>query len=286
MSYSVIYESANGKIIMARRFDYEVMSIDGLEQVAAESQIRKYSNMPGQKTLNKTPAARMITITGRINAGRSQRRFRTDNISFVFDNTIEGTLKLNMWGKLRRINCIPDTVAFGEVDRNDKLPFVITLICDNPYFKDWEDIELSLFSRVGNLINGMTFPRVFTFRYTKGTAINNGMVDIEPIIIIETGKPTVGAPETGILIQNETTGKEILLNYTPADGEIITVDIPSRKIISSTNGDITRYKPLSYLLSDFVFKRGSNLINFINKDTGQELKAKAVYSNQYTEAMF
>ena len=229
MSYSVIYESANGKIIMARRFDYEVMSIDGLEQVAAESQIRKYSNMPGQKTLNKTPAARMITITGRINAGRSQRRFRTDNISFVFDNTIEGTLKLNMWGKLRRINCIPDTVAFGEVDRNDKLPFVITLICDNPYFKDWEDIELSLFSRVGNLINGMTFPRVFTFRYTKGTAINNGMVDIEPIIIIETGKPTVGAPETGILIQNETTGKEILLNYTPADGEIITVDIPSRK---------------------------------------------------------
>ena len=163
---------------------------------------------------------------------------------------------------------------------------MISLTCDDPYFKDWDDIELSLFSRVDNLIDGMTFPRVFTYRYTKGNAINNGMVNVEPIIIIETGTPTPDAPETGILIENETTGKDIRLNYVPVKDETITINVPTRKITSSVNGDITRYKPLEYQLSEFVFIRGGNMINFTNYDSGQPLTAKAIYSNLYTEAMY
>ena len=285
MKFALIYESANGIITMTPRSDYQVMQIDGLEQVAADAQIKRYSRIAGQKTLFKNPEPRTLTITGRINAG-SQRRFRTDNLSSVFDNTVEGTLKLNMYGKLRRIKCYPDTVAFGEVDRNNKLPFVITLTCDDPYFKDWEDIELSLFSRVDNLIDGMEFPRVFSYLYTKGNAVNYGMVNVEPIIIIEAGTPTEDAPETGILIENETTGKQILLNYIPVENEVITINIPERKIVSNLNSDITRYKPLQYLLSEFVFVKGGNMINFTNYDTGQPLTASAIYSNLYTEAVY
>ena len=285
MKFALIYESENGIITMTPRSDYQVMSITGLEQVAAEAYTKRYSRIPGQKTLYKTPEPRTIVIEGRINTLKAQRRFRTDELQKVFDNTTEGTLKVNMYGKLRRIKCYPDTVAFGELN-NNKLPFVISLTCDNPYFKDWEDIELSLFTRVNNLIDGMTFPRVFSYRYTQGNAINNGMANIEPIIIIEAGEPTPDAPETGILIENETTGKSILLEYVPSDGEIITIDIPQRKIISSINGDITRYKPLEYSLSEFVFVKGANMIKFTNKDGGQPLTAKAVYSNLYTEAMF
>lgn len=285
MKFALIYESANGNITMTPRSDYQVMQIEGLEQVAVAAQIKRYSRIAGQRTLYKTPEPRTLTITGRINAG-SQRRFRTDNLSSVFDNTIEGTLKINMYGKLRRIRCYPDTVAFGEVDRNNKVPFVITLTCDDPFFKDWEDIELSLFSRVDNLVDGMEFPRVFSYLNTRGNAVNIGMVDVEPIIIIEAGTPTEDAPETGILIENETTGKEILLNYIPAENDVITINVPERKITSSLNGDITRYKPLEYLLSEFVFVKGGNMINFTNYDTGQPLTAKAIYSNLYTEAMY
>ena len=124
---------------------------------------------------------------------------------------------------------------------------------------------------------------MFTYRINKGVAINNGTVDIEPVIIIETGVRT--AEESGITITNETTGKQIVLNYAP-ENEIITVGIPNRKIYSDTNGDITRFKPLEYLLSEFVFKKGQNVVSFANADTGQHLTAKAVYSNLYTEAMY
>ena len=287
MNFVLIYESPNGKVIMTSKnmSEYEVVWIDGLEQVIAESQTKRYVRVPGQKTLYKNPGPRAITITGVIKANKAQRRFRARKLIEVCDNTLEGTLYINMFGKLRRINCIPDTVVFSEPE-NDTMKFVVTLICDNPYFKDWEDIEVMLFSRVNNLITPMTFPRVFTYRYTKGYAINNGMVDVEPIIVIEAGPPTPDAPETGVLIENETTGKQILLEYAPEDGDVITIDIPARKIISSINGDITRKKPLEYRLSEFVLKRGPNTISFTNYDTGQPLIAKAIYSNLYTEAMY
>ena len=88
------------------------------------------------------------------------------------------------------------------------------------------------------------------------------------------------------LLKNETTGKQILLEYIPAADEIITINIPDRKITSSLNGDITRNKPLEYSLSEFVFVKGANMINFTNYDSGQPLTAKAIYSNLYTEAMY
>lgn len=282
MSFALHYESKNGKIIMTPKSEYQVMNMTGLEQVIAEPQVKRFAGVPGQKTIQKTPEPRNILITGRIRA--IERRFYTDKLIKVFDNTMDGVLKLDMFGKLRRIECIPESVIIGEVDRNKKVNFAISLICDNPYFKDWADTETQIFSRVNNLFDGMTFPRVFSYLSTKANLVNNGYIDVEPIIIVEVGEPSASEVK-GLLLENETTGKELLLNYEP-DNEIITFNIPTRKIISSKNGDITRYKPLQYLLSDFVLKQGSNVINLTNYDANQLTSAKAIFSIRYTEAIY
>ena len=282
MKFYIGYENEIGKIEMGTKPPYIIREITGLEQVAAEKQSIRYVGVAGEKTLDKTPNPRVITIDGRV-TGKG-RRFYTDKLSKTFNNTIEGTLKLNIWGKLRRIKCIPDTVAFGRLHRS-YLDFIITLNCDNPYFKDWEDMQVDLYARQNNLINGMTFPRVFTYRTSRGNAVNNGDVDIEPVIYITAGEVGSGT-EKGLTITNETTGAVIELNYGPADGEKITIDIENRKITSSISGDITRYKSRFTLLSDFVLVKGNNIIRFDNANTGQPLTAYAKYSNLYIEGVY
>ena len=282
MNFYIGYESGNGKIEMGANTPYLVRDIQGLEQVQAEKQSIRYVGIAGEKTIIKTPKPRTITIDGRVKG--DGRRFFTDKLTKTFDNTEEGYLKLNIWGKLRRIKCMPDTVVFGKLHRS-YVDFIITLNCDNPYFTDWENTKVELYTRTGNLINGMTFPRVFTFRTSEGNAINNGDVDIEPIIKITAGAKDGGTGK-GITITNETTGAIITLNYEPAEGEEITIDIANREILSNVNGDITRYKSKHTLLGDFKLIKGTNLLKFENANTSQSLVAYADYSNLYIEGVY
>ena len=212
------------------------------------------------------------------------RRYYTDKLQGIFDNTKEGNLKLNVWGKLRKIKCMSDTVALGKMYRNH-IDFLIVLNCDNPYFEDWENTKIELYTRQGNLINGMTFPRVFTFRTSGGNAINNGDVDIEPIIKIIAGEKGAGS-EKGITITNETTGAELTLNYAPEESEEIIIDTANRTITSNINGDITRYKDKYSLLGDFKLIKGNNVVKFLNANPSQALVAHAEYSNLYIEGVY
>lgn len=285
MSFLLSYENDLGKITMSKAHQYQVQEMNGLEQVIAVSQSIKYIKTPGQKTLSKTPEPRTIEIQGRINITGIQRRLWTDKLLKVFDNTVEGTLKLDMWGKRRRIKCYPDSCVISEPSKTGKSAFLITLLCDDPYFADWEDVEVALFSRTDKINGTFRLPMVFTERIAGGTAINRGTVPTEPIIIITAG--AVGTGQTkGVLIENKTTGKDIRLNYASVEDEIITINVAERRIKSNINGDITRYKPISYKLSDFTFAVGINEIKFSNFDTTQPLTAKAIFANKYTEAMW
>ena len=282
MRFYIGYENDIGKIEMGTKPPYIIREIEGLEQVNASRKAIRYVGVAGEKTLEKSPNPRIITIDGRVTG--EGRRFYTDQLAMVFDNTVEGILKLNVWGKLRRIKCIPNTVAFGKMNKS-YLDFIITLSCDNPYFRDWENSTVSLYSRQNNLFSGMTFPRVFTFRTSRGNAINNGNANIEPVIHITAGELGEGT-DVGLTITNETTGAIIDLDYGPEDGEKITIDIENRNIISNINGDITRYKSKFTLLSDFVLTKGNNIIRFDNANAGQTLAAEIEYSNLYTEGVY
>jgi hypothetical protein len=281
----VSFENETGKIEMGRHLPVWISSVEGLEQPAAEGNVKKFAGLPGQKTGKRLNGARAITITGSIVGGRQTIVYNRDLMARVYNNTLApGVLRFNLYGKMRRADAMADSFAVGKLS-NGRREFIVSFTCDSPYFQDWYDTVINLFRRENNLFAGMTFPRVFTFRYAGGNAINSCGVDIEPVVIIRAGPPgAFTAP--GITITNETTGAYIRLDYTPPANDVITVNVRDRKITSSINGNITHKKPVDNLLSQFVLKKGGNVIRFEKEDAEQELTADIIYSNLYAEAVY
>lgn len=280
-------ENAVGMIEMGGQSSdlWRVIAVTGLTSPEADTQVKTYVRIPGQRVLDTRLLARTIIIHGSLNTrDKAQRQFCLTRAAQIFDASRTLTLRCNFTGKLRRVSVRPVTFDVSHYNAAGQ-EFTLSLIADNPYFRDWEDSRVSLFSRTDNLIDSMTFPRVFTLRTTGGVAVNNGLVDVEPVIVITAGDPGEGT-ESGLTITNTTTGAQIVLNYAPSAGEVITIDIAGRSITSSTGGNILNHKSKDTLLGGFVLVPGQNAIAFENANTGQPITASLIYSSLYTEAVY
>ncbi len=279
-------ESENGSIQMGGRAadTWRIRGIEGLGPVEAEAKTVQYVGVAGQTTLEVLPGARTITITADLNTGdMQQRQWRLSRAMRVLDTAGTVTLRVNFNGVRRKIACrpLPSTLAHFNAAAQE---VTFSLLADNPYFRDADTASVSLFARVDNLYTGMTFPRVFTYRYTRGTVVNLGDADIEPVIVIEAGE--LAEEKSGVLLQNETTGAAVRLNYTLKSGETITVDIEKRKVESSLAGNILYYKDRSTVLGDFVLRPGKNVIRFGDAGDTRPITARLFYENLYTEAVY
>ncbi len=283
------YTSDGGEVIIGDprtgKYDYWLSGIDGLEQVRATATTVSYVGQPGQVTLSKIPEARTISITGMVRSENSQRRFFTERLCAVFDNTKNGTLTIYDRGKIRRIDGYTSVAPAFGIRGFGKAPFTVSITCDNPFFKDGQDNSVAISSRVDNLLTPMTFPRVFTFRNTLGVCMNNGAIPVLPIIRITIFR-NADSNKTGLRIVNRTTGSYILLNYNATEGETIELNTDQRTIISSRAGDLLFYKSTSTRMQDFLLVPGKNEIEVIGNGEGQVLTAHAIYSNLYAEAVF
>ena len=90
----------------------------------------------------------------------------------------------------------------------------------------------------------------------------------------------------GIKIKNHTTGQHMKLDYVPVAEEVITVDIPNRKVTSSINGSILTAISRKTFLSDFWLAEGVNDIEVTNYNAGAAISAVCRYDNQYVEAVY
>lgn len=279
-------ENENGSIVMGgqARDTWRIRGIEGLGPVETETKTVQYVGVPGQKTLEVLPCARTITITADLNTSdMQQRQWRLTQAMRVLNTTGEVTLRVNFSGKVRKITCRPLPAVPAHFNAAAQ-EVTISLLADNPYFRDAETITVPLSARADNLYSGMTFPRVFTYRYVKGTVVNLGDADIEPIIVITAG--TLAEEMDEVLLRNETTGAIIKLNYALQSNEIITVDIEKRTIQSSIAGNILYYKDRNTVLGNFVLRPGKNVIQFGEEGDAQPITAHLLYSNLYAEAVY
>ena len=88
-----------------------------------------------------------------------------------------------------------------------------------------------------------------------------------------------------IVITNESTGAKIELDYSPADGEEITIDLALRKITSNKAGNIVNYISDDTVLSEFFLKLGENIITCSNSSGSGSLSAIVEYTNNYVMAV-
>lgn len=267
-----------GKIVMGADSDLRIIEIDGLGLSAKTRNVTQYSGIVGQNKLSETINARTITISGDIKSTAPQN-ILTRMIRILNDT---GTLKLRFGTKRRSIKA--DCVELDISDRNGAYqPFIIQFICDYPYFSDINSTQVHVFEIQKKLRTEFMLPCIFSTRFAEKEILNRGDVICDPIFYITA--VTAGEEVGSVIIENETTGQKIILNYKPQRGEVITVDIENRSIKSSINGDIIYALDDESYLSDLYLAKGINHISITNS-SGGEINVLCRFSNKYTEAVY
>ncbi len=160
--------------------------------------------------------------------------------------------------------------------------------CMDPYFYDFYETEKAISKNEDQWPNmnengewQIEIPSVATKRSNEASIYNYGDVDIYPVITLQSHDTAVVAlaeTETKIILNNLTTGKSITFNYVISSGELITIDLPKRMIISSKNGDITNCISDDTVLGDFYLQMCNNDMS-INADG--DIFAVATFFNKY-----
>lgn len=165
----------------------------------------------------------------------------------------------------------------------------VQFVCNDPYFHDVDLITIPIAKRVDKFPNYQNndgkwliqLPAVATERIAKSIVENRGEVLIYPVIVLYNQSDVQSQADLTFEVINNTTGAKITFDYSMSTDEIITVDLPHRKITSSVNGDITNRISDDTVLSDFYLAVGDNEISATVNDTNTALSMTMQYSNSY-----
>lgn len=278
--FRIEYISKNGKITLGGGNNplMNVTAISGFELPPRDYATVEFAGENGTTLTGKKDMARTMTISGILKGGQRQ-------IEHACKVLYEpGDLYCTFGRQERKIACrctvLEDFVRYGKSGLNQ---FAIQLVADYPYYRDFKDTETSLYSLKNLVTTTFTLPCVFTTRLSEADIVNKGDKEVYPTLIIE----NMGAAGSsgGLEIQNTTTGAVIKLDYNTLNGEVITVDLARRRVSSSAGGYITNTISNDTDLSKFYLTVGDNHLVFVNKDPGQKVNAKAVFSPEYLTAV-
>lgn len=168
---------------------------------------------------------------------------------------------------------------------------VLQFACYDPYFQDVCNTQqpISLVTNHLPNVNENTewyvqLPAIATTRESRGIVINSGNIEIYPVITLQSNQSVaLLADNNYIILRNLTTQKTLTINYLMSAEEVVTVDLPSRSITSSINGNITNYISSDTVLGDFILQLGENEIEVDSSNS--EIFAVIEYSNKYTSVV-
>lgn len=270
----MIYENEFGTVDMFGEggADLCILEVDGAEILGRERTLVKFPEKDGYEENTASFAQRVLTVSGDTSeTGKLQNALR------VFSKP--GTLTIETESTKRQIT-VNDTV-FKTTQKNGKYKgFCLQMTCDKPHFTDCADISREVYSRKNLITAETTLPAMFTKRTFGGNIRNDGECRIEPIFVI---KGVGDAPENGTLrLENKTTQKKIILNHSVQKDEVITVDIPNRKVTSSVAGDILCSLDIGSYLYDIYLECGDNDIDAAVSEENGDCEIYVSYRNLYT----
>ncbi len=264
-----------------------IIKIEGLGIPSKEVTAVSFSGAPGRVTENTRDLWRTITISLDFYGGREE----ADRLYRII---YEPTEILCYFGNVRRrilARLINSTEITGIIYRRWQRA-VLQFVCDDPYFHDFTNTVVSLSTPKDlwpNSFSGgweIELPSVATAISNTSVIVNRGSTRLYPTIRLFCKKPYDGdSQEFGIVLKNHTTKKEIELLYNPQNNEVITIDLESRRIVSSISGNITACISDATRLSDFYLEVGNNRLELIRKNAGDLISAEAEFTNNYITAV-
>lgn len=280
MSKKMYFENGYGRVEMflGGAGPVRVTALSGFGNPARIYNAVNFAGKDGQKTLSSVVETRTMVISGDI---RYKSRDELENVLRVFDGA--GTLYLDFDGKKRKIEC--NQVHMEDGERNGSyMKFVLTMKADGVYFNDVFPTEISVFERQEMLDGEIVFPCIFTKKTTEANAENFGEVAVEPVIMIYNLQPGE-EQDGGVVVENLTTGQKLELNCTMEENEVIIIDIPARKVTSSTRGNIIHFISDDTYLNKFYLRPGKNFLRASHGNRGEEISVVCCYSSNYREGI-
>lgn len=272
----IVYKNSLGQVTFyggSSSGIFRITQITGLGITDKKFTVISYPGRAGQKTTQTTDGARVITLAGDIYLDGSEAFHTALRVLYSpGEIVINGT---------RKIGCYCN--VFQPGDRNGLYrTFTMQLTCDSPYFTDPVNTVVGLFGVENHLVSPFTFPLVVSSRTTGATIIVAGDIKVEPVLHI-TDLAHASSHVGQLQITNVTTGQHITLNYSPTGNEIVTIDIPNRKIYNGSGTNLLGYISDDTFLNDFWLAVGQNIIECGSTIT--TINVACEYSNNYIEAV-
>ena len=279
MTFTFYNDMGSFKLFGSAADGFCICSVSGLEPVSLTRTLETYIGEDGCIVNSSQYGQRVITISGDLKMNNNSKDEIRNAMRVLSRKCI---LTIDTGDKKRCINVDASTFTLGK-KYSKYQTFVIQLTSDYPHFTDKNPTQATLFRKERLLSKNTIFPAVLSKRTSSCTLENNGDLTIYPVITITKNDDVIRNNE--ILIENETTGKKILLEKTMSCGEVIVVDIRNRKITSSIEGNVLGTLSIYSSLSDFFCDVGENFINVsVNgEQTGVEIMIS--HFNEYLEAI-
>lgn len=256
---------------------WRLTACDGLALTGKSFTACRYAGCDGQTTVETRKNARTITMSGDFYA-------KTNNGSYEKAMTVlgsRGILEVNTGGKVRRTEA--ECASFTERGHEGKYRlFTVQFICDSPYFESAEACEIPIYKTIPHLNADFTFPGIFSERISRNIVVNQGDMPAEPVLFINAGHN----PQGIITVKNHTSGGQLSINYEPLADDIITVDVPARKIYNSDGENLLGNLSDDSFFDGFTLLPGSNDIEVLLGEANRELYVSCRFRPRYSEAVY
>lgn len=275
----LIYENERGKVVLkgGASDTFNITQIKGLSLPENDASTIRYPNVAGQTVTKSAFMERMITISADV---RDKNRKHIAEALSVFSSP--GTIYITSFGKTKKIDA--RCVSFEpNKSKGAYIPFTVQFCADNPYFEDIYETKTDICLRNSLLKSPFVLGCRFSERTLKNNVINRGDTGVEPVFEISS-RDGILCP-SGIAIKNLTNGNSITLNTDIEPGEVITVDIKNRKVISSKRGNIISCVAQDNSLSRFLLDIGVSSVEIVALGATGELTAQCIHNNSYISAV-
>lgn len=281
MATKLKYVSKGGTVLMGGAMSHIglIEPLNGFELPSKKYETVEFAGENGVTTTGSKDMSRIMTVSGDIYGG--QKTLMEIMKAFYY----EGTLYCEFGNIKRKIDCkvknLDDIVRHGNSGING---FTVQFEADYPYFNDFKDTVTTI-SSSRDLINGtFMLPCVWTEYLQQGIVKNTGDKIAYPLIEIKTDTAPI-AEEATITITNNTTGAFIILNHVMREGEVVTLNLKTRRIKSSIDGNITNHITDDTVLQNFYLDIGENDISFKTSEENQTLTANVTFNRLYIMAV-
>ena len=284
--------------------NFKILDVEGLSLPTKNLNVVSYPGEVGQRTISESAGPRTITLQCDLHSPNGNR-YELSKALKILEKS--GTLVIRSGNSTRKISARCIDAAPGERYGGYRV-LILQFMCDYPYFEDKEDTNVHIFRRENKIKTTFTLPDILSKRVSEATVTNLGDTDTEPTIIITMLDDTVDG-NLAIKISNvfregdvqtkqsldlcfpidivtkDASGNNQTTAYTPSKGEIITLDIQSRKIFNQNGDNLISCLSNTSFLSDFWLSGGSNEVAVDLVPFTSSCTVVYKFSNKYVEAV-